>query len=268
MVRGRLEHAALPRRAPDERAGDAYPPGPDRGLDALLRASLAAWRSDRGSHGRRADRPEEPRVRRDRRDPAAERAVRGRGRRDPLRDLRHQPTDLDRARAPGWRPSPPARCSPPASPTSRTSRRSWRGITLASGVLFLVLAVLKMGWIAQFLSRAVVTGFLFGAAIDVVIGELPKITGTEVERLQLAPGALVVARDAGRDAPGDAWSWASSRSSSSSGCASSRPGCPVPWSWWSAGCSLPGCSTSGTVAWRWSATCPEDCRRSRSPTAS
>lgn len=54
------------------------------------------------------------------------------------------------------------------------------GITLAAGLLFLVLAVLKMGWIAQFLSRAVVTGFLFGAAVDVVIGELPKITGTEV----------------------------------------------------------------------------------------
>src|SRR4051794_9742506 len=55
------------------------------------------------------------------------------------------------------------------------------GITLVSGVLFLVLAVLKMGWIAQFLSRAVVTGFLFGAAIDVVIGELPKLTGTDVD---------------------------------------------------------------------------------------
>jgi SulP family sulfate permease len=54
------------------------------------------------------------------------------------------------------------------------------GITLASGVLFLLLAVLRMGWIAQFLSRAVVTGFLFGAAIDVVIGELPKLTGTDV----------------------------------------------------------------------------------------
>ncbi|MGZ5417750.1 MAG: SulP family inorganic anion transporter, partial [Nocardioides sp.] len=50
----------------------------------------------------------------------------------------------------------------------------------ASGVLFLLLAVFRMGWIAQFLSRAVVTGFLFGAAIDVVIGELPKLTGTEV----------------------------------------------------------------------------------------
>ncbi|MEN2736347.1 sulfate permease [Microbacterium sp. X-17] len=53
------------------------------------------------------------------------------------------------------------------------------GITLASGILFLLLAVFRMGWIAQFLSRAVVTGFLFGAAIDVVIGELPKLTGTE-----------------------------------------------------------------------------------------
>ena len=53
-------------------------------------------------------------------------------------------------------------------------------ITLVSGVLYLILAVLKMGWVAQFLSRAVVTGFLFGAAIDVVIGELPKLTGTEV----------------------------------------------------------------------------------------
>ena len=52
------------------------------------------------------------------------------------------------------------------------------GITLASGILFLILFVLRMGWIAQFLSRAVVTGFLFGAAIDVVISELPKLTGT------------------------------------------------------------------------------------------
>jgi high affinity sulfate transporter 1 len=53
-------------------------------------------------------------------------------------------------------------------------------ITLVSGVVFLALALLRMGWIAQFLSRAVVTGFLFGAAIDVVIGELPKLTGTDV----------------------------------------------------------------------------------------
>jgi SulP family sulfate permease len=66
------------------------------------------------------------------------------------------------------------------------------GITLASGLVFLVLAVLRMGWIAQFLSRAVVTGSLFGAAIDVVIGELPKLTGTSAS---------------GSTPPQELWSW-------------------------------------------------------------
>ncbi len=51
-------------------------------------------------------------------------------------------------------------------------------ITLVTGALFLLLAAFRMGWIARFLSRAVVTGFLAGAAVDVVIGELPKLTGT------------------------------------------------------------------------------------------
>ncbi len=54
-------------------------------------------------------------------------------------------------------------------------------ITLATGALFLLVAALRMGWIARFLSKAVVTGFLAGAAIDVVIGELPKLTGTSAE---------------------------------------------------------------------------------------
>lgn len=51
-------------------------------------------------------------------------------------------------------------------------------ITFMTGLAFLLLALLKMGWISDFLSKAVITGFLFGAAIDVVVGELPKLTGT------------------------------------------------------------------------------------------
>ena len=54
-------------------------------------------------------------------------------------------------------------------------------IALVTGLLFLLLALLRMGWIASFLSKAVVTGFLAGAAVDVVIGELPKLTGTSAE---------------------------------------------------------------------------------------
>ncbi len=55
------------------------------------------------------------------------------------------------------------------------------GITLVTGVLFLLLALLRMGWIAQFLSKAVVTGFLAGSALNVTIGELPKLTGTSAD---------------------------------------------------------------------------------------
>ena len=51
-------------------------------------------------------------------------------------------------------------------------------ITLVAGLLFLLLAVFKLGRIAQFLSKPVVVGFLAGAAVDVTIGELPKLTGT------------------------------------------------------------------------------------------
>ena len=54
-------------------------------------------------------------------------------------------------------------------------------IAVVTGALFLLVAVLKLGWLASFLSLAVVTGFLAGAAIDVVIGELPKLTGTSAD---------------------------------------------------------------------------------------
>ncbi len=53
------------------------------------------------------------------------------------------------------------------------------GIALVAGVMFLLMAVFRLGWISDFLSRAVTTGFLFGAAIDVTVGELPKLTGTD-----------------------------------------------------------------------------------------
>src|SRR4051794_8742344 len=51
-------------------------------------------------------------------------------------------------------------------------------ITITAGLLFFALGLLRMGWISQFLSRAVVTGFLFGAATQVVVGELGKLTGS------------------------------------------------------------------------------------------
>jgi sulfate permease, SulP family len=54
-------------------------------------------------------------------------------------------------------------------------------IALVTGALFLLMALLRLGWVARFLSKAVITGFLAGAAVDVVIGELPKLTGTSAD---------------------------------------------------------------------------------------
>ena len=52
-------------------------------------------------------------------------------------------------------------------------------IVLVAGLLFVVMYLLKMGWISEFLSASVLTGFTFGVAINVAAGELFKITGTE-----------------------------------------------------------------------------------------
>ncbi len=52
-------------------------------------------------------------------------------------------------------------------------------IVLVAGLMFIIMYLLKMGWIAQFLSSSVLTGFTFGVAINVAAGELFKITGTE-----------------------------------------------------------------------------------------
>ena len=189
----------------------AQPPAPDPDVAAPVRPRLAARRRGRGDRGHGADRAEEPRLRRHRRRAAAERAVRRGGRRDHLRAVLHLAADLDRAElvAGGGRRRRGARDRPrrraggaSSSPRSRSS----------TGVLFLLLAVLRMGWIAQFLSKAVITGFLAGAAVDVVIGELPKLTGTSADGDQRLAGARRRGSARSATSTGRRWSSASSRS--------------------------------------------------------
>ena len=65
-----------------------------------------------------------------------------------------------------------------ASSGSKEAIQLVAAITVLAGLLFIVLAVFKMGWISNFLSESVMTGFIFGIGIDVVIGQLGKLTGT------------------------------------------------------------------------------------------
>jgi SulP family sulfate permease len=51
------------------------------------------------------------------------------------------------------------------------------GFIILTGALFLVSGLFRLGFITQFLSRPVMEGFVFGLALFVTVGQLPKIFG-------------------------------------------------------------------------------------------
>jgi high affinity sulfate transporter 1 len=53
-------------------------------------------------------------------------------------------------------------------------------IALAAGVVLIVAGLLRIGWVAEFLSKPIVTGFVFGLTLLVIIGELPNLLGIHV----------------------------------------------------------------------------------------
>jgi high affinity sulfate transporter 1 len=53
-------------------------------------------------------------------------------------------------------------------------------ITMLAGLLYVILFILKMGWVSNFLAESVLVGFVFGIGIDVAVGQLKHITGTHV----------------------------------------------------------------------------------------
>ena len=79
-------------------------------------------------------------------------------------------------------------------------------LALLVGACFLVARVIRLGWVADYFSRAVLIGYLHGVAVVLVIGQLAKLHGTTVvvgalclasllglrRRLPKLPGALVV----------------------------------------------------------------------------
>jgi sulfate permease, SulP family len=60
-----------------------------------------------------------------------------------------------------------------------TYARLAAGLILLTGLLFLAAGLLRLGFITQFLSRPVMEGFVFGLAIFVTVGQLPKLFGLD-----------------------------------------------------------------------------------------
>jgi high affinity sulfate transporter 1 len=53
-------------------------------------------------------------------------------------------------------------------------------ITMLAGILYIILSILRMGWVSNFLAESVLVGFVFGIGIEVAVGQLKHVTGTHV----------------------------------------------------------------------------------------
>ena len=116
--------------------------------------------------------------------------------------------------------------------------------------------LLRMGWMSQFLSKAVVKGFLFGATLEVTVGELPKLTGTSADGTSTwrefgswngSPSVTPTSRRSSSACcrSGSFWVFASGSAERPG------PGTRRPWDPW-----RHVCSTSRSL---WSVTCPAAC---------
>ena len=65
------------------------------------------------------------------------------------------------------------------------------------GALFLLARVARLGWIADYLSRPVLIGYIHGVAVVLVIGQLGKLLGLNVEAIDPIPQLVEVAREIG-----------------------------------------------------------------------
>lgn len=52
-------------------------------------------------------------------------------------------------------------------------------LAVATGIVLVVLGLLRLAWVAEFLSKPIVTGFVFGLTLTMIIGELPTLLGID-----------------------------------------------------------------------------------------
>jgi sulfate permease, SulP family len=55
-------------------------------------------------------------------------------------------------------------------------------LAVSAGVIYVLLGLLKMGWVSHFLSGAVLAGFVFGFGFGLIVDQTPKILGTPKEQ--------------------------------------------------------------------------------------
>jgi high affinity sulfate transporter 1 len=70
-------------------------------------------------------------------------------------------------------------------------------LAILVGLLLIIGGLLRAGVLADFFSKPVLDGFIVGVAITIVVGQLDKLLGYEVEELEFIPDILVLLKDFG-----------------------------------------------------------------------
>ena len=97
-------------------------------------------------------------------------------------------------------------------------------LALLTGVLALAAGLLRLGFLANFISEPVLKGFIIGLALTIIIGQVPKLLGVEKEEGDFFEQLWGVITHLD-DTQAERWRSASPRWASSSGCGASRPWC-------------------------------------------
>jgi len=70
-------------------------------------------------------------------------------------------------------------------------------LALLVAACFVIARVARLGWIADYLSRPVLLGYIHGVAIVLILGQLEKLTGVDVEALDPLPALIEAAGEMG-----------------------------------------------------------------------
>jgi high affinity sulfate transporter 1 len=71
-------------------------------------------------------------------------------------------------------------------------------LALLVGACFVIARVARVGWIADYLSRPVLVGYIQGVAIVLIVGQLEKLLGLDVEALDPVPQVVEVVGELGQ----------------------------------------------------------------------
>ena len=100
-------------------------------------------------------------------------------------------------------------------------------LAIVTGVFALVAGLLRLGFLANFISEPVLKGFIIGLALTIIIGQVPKLFGVDKGRGRLLRASSGTSCATLGDTQGGTLVVGACRSPSCSGCDAARRSCPA-----------------------------------------